>query len=460
MTLHALNANGFEAFMKAFEAMSPQERENAAEFAAQALGADVKWTAWPGPQTQAYFSLADLLLYGGAGGGGKALAIDTPIPTPGGWSTMGDLVVGDEVFDETGKPCRVAAATRVMYGRPCYRVEFSDGSVLVADAEHQWITLTASERTKIIRADPEWRERRRAKRSSRAVERSQKPWVSATIARINRERQHNYLPAPTGSVHTTEDIAATLMHGRERNHSVAVSGALQCDDAQLLIDPYVLGLWLGDGSSYKAEITTADDEIVAAVAGVGYETKWRGKYAYGVNGGLKVALNQLGLIANKHIPFVYLRASMQQRLALLQGLMDTDGTCDLRGQCEFSVTRRRLAEDVHELVLSLGIKCTMREGVAKLDGREIGPKFTIKFLTEHQAFRLPRKLIRQKRGGFMGTHNRRYIVAVDRIDSIPVRCIEVDSPSHMYLAGRTMIPLATSLPARTARWRSTLKSRP
>lgn len=69
---------------------------------------------------------------------GKALALDTPLPTPTGWTTMGEVKVGDQVFDEEGGPCRVIAATEVMVGRPCYDVEFSDGTVITADAEHQW----------------------------------------------------------------------------------------------------------------------------------------------------------------------------------------------------------------------------------------------------------------------------------------------------------------------------------
>ena len=83
------------------------------------------------------------VLVAGATGSGKALALDTPIPTPRGWTTMGDVQVGDEVFDEHGRPCMVTAATPVMYGRPCYEVEFSDGTVIVADAEHLWRTTTA-----------------------------------------------------------------------------------------------------------------------------------------------------------------------------------------------------------------------------------------------------------------------------------------------------------------------------
>jgi hypothetical protein len=69
---------------------------------------------------------------------GKALAIDTPIATPVGWTTMGTLRPGDIVFDETGAPCRVTFATDVMIGRPCYRVVFSDGTSVIADADHLW----------------------------------------------------------------------------------------------------------------------------------------------------------------------------------------------------------------------------------------------------------------------------------------------------------------------------------
>jgi replicative DNA helicase len=71
---------------------------------------------------------------------GKALALDTPLPTPGGWTTMGEVHVGDYLLDANGKPTRVVAATGVLQGRPCYEVEFSDGSVIIADENHQWLT--------------------------------------------------------------------------------------------------------------------------------------------------------------------------------------------------------------------------------------------------------------------------------------------------------------------------------
>jgi hypothetical protein len=90
-------------------------------------------------QSVAFETPATEVLYGGAVGGGKALAVDTPIATPSGWTPIGELAVGDQVFDEYGVPCRVLAVSPVMPGRPCYRLMFSaDGPGIVADAEHQW----------------------------------------------------------------------------------------------------------------------------------------------------------------------------------------------------------------------------------------------------------------------------------------------------------------------------------
>ena len=85
-------------------------------------------------------------------GMGKALKLDTPLPTPTGWTTMGDVAVGDWLIGADGQPTRVVAATEVMVGRPCYEVEFSDGTVIVADAEHQWPTESGIRTTAELRS--------------------------------------------------------------------------------------------------------------------------------------------------------------------------------------------------------------------------------------------------------------------------------------------------------------------
>ena len=129
-------------------------------------------------------------------GMGKALALDTPLPTPTGWTTMGDVEVGDELLGADGRPTRVVAATEVMVDRPCFEVEFSDGSVLVADEEHQWLTET--------------RASRRGRRTFAAVR-------------------------------TTGEMARTLRcdtADRRLNHSVTNAEPLQLADAELLGIPH------------------------------------------------------------------------------------------------------------------------------------------------------------------------------------------------------------------------------
>jgi replicative DNA helicase len=84
-------------------------------------------------------------------GMGKALSLDTPLPTPTGWTTMGEIAVGDWLIGADGKSTRVVAATEIMTGRPCYEVEFSDGTVITADAEHQWPTSRGIQITEALR---------------------------------------------------------------------------------------------------------------------------------------------------------------------------------------------------------------------------------------------------------------------------------------------------------------------
>src|SRR5262249_29695259 len=147
-----------------------------------------------------------------------------------------------------------------------------------------------------------------------------------------------------------------------------------------------------------------------------------------------------------HIPESYLHASVEQRLALLQGLMDTDGTVanrNGRSACEFSVCNERLARDVHELLLGLGIKVAMHSGPAKLNGRQVGTRWRPDYQPERPVSRLERKTerlvpLRTRRARL------RYITAVEPVKSVPVRCIQVDNPSQMYLAGRECIPTHNS----------------
>ncbi len=324
---------------------------------------------------------------------GKALALDTALPTPTGWTTMGEVQVGDQLLGSDGLATTVVAATDVLVERPCFRVTFSDGTTLIADAEHQWLTHTRAER------------------------RGAQP--------------------PCGTVRTTAELAATVRcataDGRA-NHSVPVAAPLALPDADVPIPPYVLGAWLGDGHSAGARLTTIDHEILMWIEADGLSAQNR-----------ESALAQLGVLDNTHVPVSYLRASEAQRRQLLAGLLDTDGTVTCDGCAQFTTTSPRLADDVAELIVSLGYRCGVSRKQVKGRSEASSTAFTVTFSTNDEVFRLTRKAVLHKERNKGGRNARlRFITAVQPIASVPVRCVEVDNADHLYLASRSMIPTHNS----------------
>ncbi len=394
-----------------------------------------------GPQSAAFASNADITVYGGAAGGGKALALDTPIATPAGWTTMGELRDGDIVFAPDGTQTLVSWCSDVQHGRDCYDVTFSDGAVITADREHLWWTFTYAERSAAKKRTPEARAARRAARPSRS--KGTRPNAAAILSARNSSRTYDLKPAPGGGMRTTEEIAASLIARKtHRNHSVPVTRPIQCEPATLPIPPYVLGLWLGDGTCRTGVISKPDLEIDAQIEECGFSVRRLPSNPISIRVlGLTAALKEQGLLGDKHIPPAYLRASFDQRLALAQGLLDTDGHASpVDGSVEWTTTTRALAKDMLELLHTLGCKATLGEGRATLEGRDCGPKWRITVLSDLPLFRLTRKLQAQKRDAFRGTHDQRYIVSVTPRASEPVRCIRVNHPSHCFLAGRDLIP--------------------
>jgi DNA segregation ATPase FtsK/SpoIIIE-like protein len=524
------------------------------------LGKDVE-----GVHVVANVSKMPHMLIAGATGAGKALALDTPIPTPQGWTTMGEVQVGGEVFDERGRRCTIIAATPVMHGRPCYEVEFSDGTVIVADAEHQWQTSTAAGRqqqARPARRAPYWPPEDVARVARRAAEVLTQPdglvgtaevvadvgaqfrnviyqvvrhlpkegrvirptyrrggrdigfWAQSYSRHLVYKALTERVSAPVGSRHarqtdpdpvSTRQIAASLRRWGRVNHSIALSGPLDYPERSLPVAPYTFGCWLGDGSTMSAGFTCAEEEILdhirddgyvvtrhastrmqytisnrpererriaealdlaaqgmsvagaASHAGVGLSAVLQaagGRFPQGRRGSFVPATppreryrtlrETFRGVGAKHIPEIYLRASIPERRALLAGLLDTDGYCGPRGTVEFVVTSRDLAYGVLELVLGLGYKATVRAKPCRGRDQSRSTAFTVAFTPHEPVFRLSRKLARQAQAGPGSTALRRYIADVRPIESVPVRCIEVDSPSHLYLASRSCIPTHNS----------------
>ena len=333
---------------------------------------------------------------------GKALEINTPIPTPDGWRRMGDLRLGDAVFDEQGMTCRVVAVSPVWRDRPVYRVLTDDGDEIIADAEHEW------------------------------------------PVRLCRKR-------PVVRLKTTRYLAARKS---KRAPCIAAAKPLHLPSVDLPIDPYVLGVWLGDGRTKSSAICSADDEIIAEVSRIegghndytarGNTHHFRIGPHYRSEGvaasqTLQGRLRMMGLIGNKRIPTTYLRASAEQRLALLQGLIDTDGYVAGDGQVEFCSMLSDLANDVKELVATLGHKASIVTGRATCNGKDCGTKYRVMFYMAGAA-RLTRKAVKCRHG--KRAFNR--YIAVEPAGVADTVCIEVDSPSHLFLAGKSMLPTHNS----------------
>jgi replicative DNA helicase len=329
---------------------------------------------------------------------GKLLCNEEPVLTPNGWVRNGDLRPGDFVFGPDGKPSEVLK----IFPHKDYQivtVEFNDGTKIRSSWDHLWETSNRAERKR-----------------------------------------------GTSSVKTTREIADTLTEkgGRRSNHHIPNVEPIQFPERNLLIDPYVLGVWLGNGHTDGGRITNADafvwDEIVRRGYELGPNTEGKNsgcetKTIYG----LQNKLRELDLLGNKHVPDIYLISSVEQRLDLLRGLMDTDGHyAPSANQTTFSTTTPALRDAVVELVLSLGGRATYGNARNKKyvhNGKTGFGKdswqVTVSFPNDTNPFLLPRKA---KAFRPVKRFTTRKIIKVYEDGKADATCILVDNPRHLYVA--------------------------
>lgn len=327
-------------------------------------------------------------------GAAKALALDTPILTTGGWKTIHSVVPGDYVYGANGLPVLVTGKSDVFTGRTCFRVSTDDGHSVVCDAQHLWN----------VRLDR------------------------------RRDRKHVYTTYDTGALFARQ--------GNMRDFRAPMLPPMPCvvypaTDTPLPVPPYTLGVWLGDGSKYDNTMTASPDdaaEMRAHIEAEGYAATDRSTASsYGILK-LKKSLRDIGVLENKHIPACYFTAAEADRWAIVQGMMDTDGTVSPRGSACFTNTNKRLTDGLSALLTGLGVKNSRTEGRAKLNGVDHGPVYRVSF-THPNAFRLQRKRRRAA-----NAHNRfgRYIRISDT-DSVPTQCISVAAEDGLFLAGTGLI---------------------
>lgn len=463
-------------------------------------------------------------------GSGKQLALREKIPTPTGWTTMGELEVGDLVLGQDGKPTRVTFLSEIDQTPELYDITFSDGSVVRADADHQWKVSSRSQReagypsrsvrtAQLREADdarrvalvnlaekyagqwltnkeiveivvaakvPGWtwsshdsmgtylkkqgvvrrkgnreRIRHREGKGTDVMKASVIEFEgrSAFTLLAEQKRRHKSWAADGSvaeSVMTTRQMleAGVRIEGDRANFAIRVQAPLGLPEVELPMDPYALGVWLGDGTRHfakAASISSMDRYVIDRLVDLGFPIRRvSGRVdnlapTYHLDG-LGTALHHAGISPTepKHIPMSYLRASYGQRLALLQGLLDTDGFIDDKGAIELSFSGEELARGAEELIRTLGIKVTRKVSEAGYrdeqgDFVRCQDRHRMHFTTDLPVFTLPRQAVKLP-AQVRKTQKLLYIESIEPVPSEPARCIQVDNDDHMYLAGEGFVP--------------------
>lgn len=419
----------------------------------------------------------------------QALAVGTVIPTPNGWTTMGELKTGDIVYGSAGQPVTVLQAKPVSTEHDCYRVTFADGTSVIASEGHLWYSKVAgSNAAPRIRTTGEMyrdgisgahalRARRRElireaivrdpSMSNMALAHefgANRKTVAAIRAKLIAEGAVQDVERRGGGPAKLERYrpAAQVVGDKPaRRFMIPVAPPQQLPDADLPVPPYLLGYWLGDGTRGKCELSVhADDlaEVQERLRRDGVES-WPRRYAQSAKGFAPGSTDQINLTfsrswgyqgenrpdvakalaalpcyRDKHVPEEYFRGSIEQRTELLRGLMDSDGSCTREGVCTFVSTLKVLADAVTRLLRSLG-QVTSGPRWVEDPRYKNGGKYRVDFTPRAGLvpFGLSRKASRvrgHRRGsGWIS------ITSIEPVERVPVRCIAVDSEDHLFAFG-------------------------
>ena len=323
----------------------------------------------------------------------KGLDVNTPIFTKNkGWVTMGTIDVGDVVFDKNGWETTVLH-TSMVHNKPCYKITFDNNVEIIADFEHRWDISYAYKKDSVVLTTEELYEHCQMIKGNRR---------SGNIPRVN------------------------------------ISKPLYSSSQNCELDPYVFGVWLGDGHSSCGMITNMHESVFSEIQRRGFKIGedvsqgGAGKASTRTIYGLRTFLRKYNLLNNKHIPTEVLLSDFTYKRQVLAGLMDTDGYYNAkRKRFVLSTTRQYQVDFTIQLLSSMGIKCTVLNLMKKCNGKEI-PGYDVVFTCNFNPF-----LCKEVNMKFPKTNCNTFanVKTVEMCETIPTRCIEVDSPTHTFLYG-------------------------
>ena len=328
----------------------------------------------------------------------KGLPLDTPILTDKGWVNMGDLTIRHKVFDKDGKICNIKNISNI-HNKKCLKIKFDNNEEIISDFEHRWLIHKGNNKKGNVMTSQEIKD---------YLDSFSKPISSFQTLRIlNNE-------------------------------------AIDIPNIELPIDPYVFGVWLGDGHKVDGKITQMNKKVWKEIEHRGYILG--PDLSQGNSGlaqtrtvyGLQKELRKLNLLKNKHLPSIFILSSKEQKIDILRGLMDSDGYYNKhRKRFVLSTTKKNQVEFCTELLASLGIKSTIIP-CNKYCKEKIIKGFDVCFSTDlFNPFLCRNENIKIKTNK-QNTYRR--IVSVEEVEQVLTKCIEVDSVSHTFLCTKRLIP--------------------
>lgn len=439
------------------------------------------WELWARPsQIPPDVDYRALVLLAGRGYG-KEIDVKTPVYSTKGWKTMENLEVGDVIYDERGNTTNVTKVFPIVYPETCYRIHFNDNSYIDASGEHRWNVWTkkmfgryAAFRRKIpnlpiipdnwpvfesahYSAKPMYSNDELDLISELLSKNTSFTDISVLVNRTEssiRSRLHDYKNIRNNNVKNTYKLKELLDAGETL--FIPSCKPIKQPTQNLPIDPWCMGYLLGDGNTNGKGWVACDEQdreflrlkfsskgLIATETGNLQANKF---YVSGLTKDWK----NLNLHKGKHIPELYLKSSIEQRIELIQGLIDSDGCIDKKhGYYRFGNSDKRLVGDVLEILVSLGLTPKFYTRPAKrykIKGKyyDIKQSYDVWFSSLLPFCSLPRKACRMKTKLERRHSMLRKITSIEKIPTTPMRCISVDSPNALYLIGKSLIPTSNT----------------
>ena len=340
---------------------------------------------------------------------GKNLSNSTPVLTKNGWKKHGDLQIGDYVLNHKGRFVKVLA-TSPEYPCNC-RVTFANGEQIDCHENHEWL--------------------------------------------VNDRHKNREIVLETKSM--IDKVRDDYGDNKTKNHfrfGLPIIEPITGEYKSLPVEPYCFGVWLGDGTNKNNSITISkDDTIIAETFNKYYPIstlyihKVYGTYRYSFSN-LRQDLQKIDMCYSrkaciKHIPDMYLTSSIEQRLQLLAGLLDTDGTLSKKEhRYHYSTTEKQLMEDFVSLISTFGWRCSVTEYEPALSSSGIQGRKKVYSVGFNPTFEIPCRVPRKQLKVF-SKPRRITITNIEKIENGEMgKCIQVEG--GIYLAGKTLLPTHNS----------------